>query len=143
MVSLIVDIPVPDRETGMLCPVDYLNSVKISSMPQHKLVLKKGAPVICLRNVSFSDGVCNGTRFIVESMTHHILVVKFASGRRKGEFYAFHRMEFTPDEADFPVRFHRTQFPVRLAFAFTAHKAQGQTLSMVGISMISEFFSHS
>ena len=36
----------------------------------------------------------------------------------------------------------RKQFPVRLAFAITFNKAQGQTLSHVGIYLKQGFFSH-
>ena len=33
------------------------------------------------------------------------------------------------------VRFQRIQFPIRLAFAITINKAQGQTLNKVGIDL--------
>ena len=36
----------------------------------------------------------------------------------------------------------RKQFPVRLAFGITSNKAQGQTLSKVGICLRSNFFIH-
>jgi len=36
----------------------------------------------------------------------------------------------------------RRQFPIRLSFAMTANKAQGQTLKRVGIYLQKDFFSH-
>ena len=36
----------------------------------------------------------------------------------------------------------RKQFPIKPAFAMTANKAQGQTLSRVGIYLGTDFFSH-
>ena len=36
----------------------------------------------------------------------------------------------------------RKQFPIKPAFAMTSNKAQGQTLSKVGIYLGKDFFSH-
>jgi len=41
-----------------------------------------------------------------------------------------------------PVQFKRTQFPLRLCFAMTINKAQGQTLDFVGIYLRELVFSH-
>ncbi|XP_076945953.1 uncharacterized protein LOC143617210 [Bidens hawaiensis] len=41
---------------------DVLNGLKISGMPNHKLVLKVGVPIMLLRNVDQKNGLCDGTR---------------------------------------------------------------------------------
>jgi ATP-dependent DNA helicase PIF1 len=41
-----------------------------------------------------------------------------------------------------PFDFNRTQFPVRLAFAITINKSQGQSLTHVGLSLTEPVFSH-
>jgi ATP-dependent exoDNAse (exonuclease V) alpha subunit len=41
-----------------------------------------------------------------------------------------------------PFTLRRHQFPVRLAFAMTINKAQGQTLKMVGIFLPKPVFTH-
>jgi ATP-dependent DNA helicase PIF1 len=41
-------------------PIEYLNTIDISGMPPHVLRLKKHAPVILLRNLNPSEGLCNG-----------------------------------------------------------------------------------
>lgn len=41
-----------------------------------------------------------------------------------------------------PIPFKRTQFPIRLRFAMTINKAQGQTLDYVCIYLHEPFFSH-
>ena len=46
-------------------PEDFLNGVTTSSMPQHRLALKVGSVVICLRNVAPDQGLCNGSRAVV------------------------------------------------------------------------------
>lgn len=42
----------------------------------------------------------------------------------------------------YPIHFKRMQIPVRLCFAMTINKAQGQTLDVVGIYLSQTVFSH-
>jgi hypothetical protein len=41
-----------------------------------------------------------------------------------------------------PFIFHRLQFPVKLAFALTINKSQGQSLDSVGLDLTSSVFTH-
>ena len=41
-----------------------------------------------------------------------------------------------------PIEFKRLQFPIRLAFAMTINKSQGQTLSVCGLDLSTQCFSH-
>jgi hypothetical protein len=47
-----------------------------------------------------------------------------------------------PSTSSIDVRFTRRQFPVRLAFAMTINRAQGQSLARVGLLLDPEVFSH-
>jgi ATP-dependent DNA helicase PIF1 len=44
---------------------------------------------------------------------------------------------------DLPFEFRRLQFPVRLAFAMSINRAQGQSLKVPGINLDTPCFSHS
>ena len=44
--------------------------------------------------------------------------------------------------ADLPFQFKRIQFPVRLAFAMTINKSEGQSLEVCGINLEFPYFSH-
>ena len=41
-----------------------------------------------------------------------------------------------------PIPFRRLQFPIRLAFAMTINKSQGQTMSICGLDLENTVFSH-
>jgi len=43
---------------------------------------------------------------------------------------------------DSPIPFKRLQFPIRLAFAMTVNKAQGQTMNICGLDLENPCFSH-
>ncbi|KAK2997551.1 hypothetical protein RJ639_024840 [Escallonia herrerae] len=53
------------EEQDLLYPAEFLNSLKFSGIPNHELDLKVGSPIMLLRNINPSKGMCNGTRLIV------------------------------------------------------------------------------
>jgi ATP-dependent DNA helicase PIF1 len=46
------------------------------------------------------------------------------------------------DDISLPFKMKRKQFPIRLSFAMTINKAQGQTIPNVGIYLPEPVFSH-
>ncbi|GJY36405.1 ATP-dependent DNA helicase PIF1-like protein [Tanacetum coccineum] len=49
-------------EQQHLYTTEFLNTLNFSRMPPHALKLKKELPIMLLRNVNPSQGLCNGTR---------------------------------------------------------------------------------
>jgi ATP-dependent DNA helicase PIF1 len=45
---------------------EFLNSLTPNGLPPHVLKLKLGCPVILLRNIDPTNGLCNGTRLVVQ-----------------------------------------------------------------------------
>ncbi|XP_076909136.1 uncharacterized protein LOC143566277 [Bidens hawaiensis] len=104
---------------------DILNSLKISGLPNHKLVLKVGVLVMLLRNLDQKGGLCNGTRLQVTSLGNHIIKAQIISGTNIGEPVFIHRTSLTPTDKKMPFKFQRRQFPMAACFAMTINKSQG------------------
>ena len=57
-----------NTEDTLLHPIEYINSLEDAGIPPHNLILKKGAIVMCLRNLNINGGLANGTRLVVEEI---------------------------------------------------------------------------
>jgi hypothetical protein len=130
-------------EDGILMyPVEYLNSINCSGLPLAKLALKIGCPIMVLRNINPGEGVCNGSRGILTRATSRVLEVRLLTGEHAGELMFIPWMGIIPNETQVPFKFRRVQFPVRLCFAMTINKSQGQSVNHVGIDARSAVFTH-
>ncbi|CAA0806960.1 PIF1 helicase [Striga hermonthica] len=122
---------------------DLITSLTSSGMPEHRVQLKVNAPVILLRNLDPTEGLCNGTRLVCKKMDKNLIHAQIAVGDFLGKDVFIHRIPFEPpEEEQYPVPYIRKQFLLRLCFAMTINKAQGQTLDHVGIYLREPVFSH-
>lgn len=122
--------------------VEYLQSICLSSIPLSCLRLKIGAPLILLRNLSPQEGLCNGARMQVLDISCTCLQVAILGGKLDGMIRLLPRIKLTTSEEDLPFILEHTQFPVRLCFAMTVNKSQGQSLDHVGVDLHTPAFSH-
>ena len=136
-----VDV-VDDEHTIAAFPTEFLNKLNISGMPPHLLKLKEGSIIMLLRNLNIDRGLCNGVRMLILDLQLHVLHVELLTGERAGTRCFIPRIKLQPTPSQLPIPFTRTQFPVRLAFAMTINKAQGQTFERVGISLLRPVFGH-
>ena len=123
---------------------EYLNSLVSSSLPLAHLKLKIGCPVMLLRNLDPSKGLCNGTRLRVMGIRRRVLKCKIMSSDRRfgGKMVFIPRITLSPAAQDLAVPLRRRQFPIRLAFAMTVNKSQGQSLKHIGLDLRRPVFSH-
>jgi hypothetical protein len=99
-----------------------------------KLEIKPGVPLILLRNIDPGRGLCNGTRLHLIQIRNNVLHVHILTGPCTGEIAFISRIKLISTEGQLPFSLHWIQFPVRLCFAITINKPQGQSLKMVSIA---------
>ena len=131
-----------DDELADVTPVEFLNSITPSGMPPHRLRLKTGAVVMLLRNLGVERGLCNDTRLVVRQLGETVIEAEIITGAAAGERVLLPRMTLQPSDTGMPFKFRWRQFLVRLGYALTINKAQGQTFGMVGVSLRRPVFAH-
>ena len=102
--------------------------------------LKAGMPLKLLRNVNPREGLCNGTRLIYDNTLYNKLIQCRIVGSER--VVLIPRITFIPKPGDYPFEWQRRQFPVRIAFATTINKSQGQSLKNVGVWLRGQVFGH-
>jgi ATP-dependent exoDNAse (exonuclease V) alpha subunit len=130
------DDPMPDY------PVEYLNEINCSGLSLAKLELKCGCPIMILRNINPRNGICNGSRGILTRISSRILEVQLLTGGHIGKKVLIPRISNVPTDEQVDFKFIRRQFPIKVCFAMTINKSQGQTVRYVGLDLRRPVFSH-
>ncbi|KAI9083877.1 hypothetical protein K1719_034135 [Acacia pycnantha] len=125
-----------------LYTIEFLNTISCSGMPPHKLTLKVGAPIMLLRNIDQSFGLCNGTRLRLTHLGKTVIQAITLNGLNPNQKVLIHRMDMNPSESKWPFRMKRRQFPITLSFAMTINKSQGQSLRHIGLYLCKPVFTH-
>ncbi|XP_064637083.1 uncharacterized protein LOC135493587 [Lineus longissimus] len=126
-------------------PTEYLNSLTPSGLPDHELKLKVGCPVMLLRNLQGgpSCSLRNGTRMTVIKMMQRTIECQVSTGINNGLRVFLPRIPHHDRSGDdFPFTIVRRQFPIRLSWAVTINKGQGQKNDRVGIYLPNPVFAH-
>ena len=128
---------------GIDFSMEFLNSIDVPGLPPHQLNLKVGAPAVLLRNLNGTGGA-NGTRVIIRALSTRVVMADVLTGAHAGTTMFIPRitLEADPKDTGMPFTLRRRQFPLRLAFALTIHKSQGQTYRRVGVFLPDGCFSH-
>ncbi len=101
-----------------------------------------GVPILLLRNLNQSIGLCNGTRLIIKRLGQRVIEAEIITGNNVGKRVFIPRIIMSPSGTDWPFVLHHRQFLVRMAFAITINKSQGQTFDNVGVYLLSPVYSH-
>ncbi|XP_021832238.1 uncharacterized protein LOC110772138 [Prunus avium] len=73
-----------EDDTRNLNHPEFLNSICIGGLPPHKLTLKRGAPVMLLRNIDPKLRLCNGTRLLCRGSYQNLIDAEILTGQSVG-----------------------------------------------------------
>ena len=85
----------------------------------------------------------NGTRLLVTKCLDFNIQAEIVSGPRKGNVVLIPRINLTCGDSEMlSIRFIRRQFPIKLAFALTINRSQGQSFERLGLLLENPVFAH-
>ncbi|CAN0912564.1 ATP-dependent DNA helicase PIF1 [Linum grandiflorum] len=135
--------PGPDQASLEIeYPTEFLNGLSFNGIPEHQLHLKKYAIVMLLRNLNPSAGLCNGTRILITHLGTHVVRGLIVGGCYEGTIAVIPRIVLDHTDPNWPFTLKRRQYPLRICYAMTINKSQGQTLEQIGIYLHTPVFSH-
>ncbi|TMX04745.1 hypothetical protein EJD97_004974, partial [Solanum chilense] len=130
------------NEEDILYPTEFLNNLGFPGIPNHEIHLKVGTPVMLLRNLNQTEGLCNGTRLIVTHLGIWSVSANIISGKNRGTRVTIPRIIISPNDSKWPFKLKRRQLPLSPCYAMTINKSRGQTLERVGLFLPKQVFTH-
>ncbi|XP_019189684.1 PREDICTED: uncharacterized protein LOC109184097 [Ipomoea nil] len=98
-----------DADAGILGDVHtpkFLNVIRASGVPNHSLTLNIGSPVMLLRNVDHSVGLCNGTQLVISKLADRVIEAELMDGGNKGTKVLIPKMSMSPSDTRLPFKLH-------------------------------------
>jgi len=120
---------------------EYLNTLNPTNLPPYELRLRKYTIIMLIRNLNISEGLCNGTRLLILELGNNLLKCEILTSDKRREIIFLNRITLYCEDV-YPCVFKRRQFPIKLAFAMTINKSQGQTFDKIAIDLRKDVFSH-
>ncbi|KAF1883632.1 hypothetical protein Lal_00012546 [Lupinus albus] len=122
-----------DNEALQGLTPEFINSLRTSGSPNHKIKLKIGTLIMLLRKIDLSEGLCNGTRMIVNRLATHVIEAEVMTCKNVGKIFYIPQMSLSPFHSPWPFKLTRRQFPLTVLYDMTINKLQRQSLTSVGL----------
>jgi ATP-dependent exoDNAse (exonuclease V) alpha subunit len=132
----------PNNHIRRMITPDVLHRFEENGAPPHNLKLKIGDIAILLRHYDKELGLSNNRRVQIMNITKYRITIKTLNEIRP-IYASLPRFRFElqlPYKKSYKMK--RTQFPLRLAYAQTVHRAQGQEYNKILIDVRQDFFAH-
>ena len=121
-------------------PSEFLNSLDLPGFWPHVLQLKIGVAIIFFTKYQPTKALQWHATTCRKKTMENVIEATILTGPFEGEAVLILRIPMIP--TDLPFHFKRLQFPIRLTFAITINKAQGQSLEKCGIDLNADCFSY-
>ncbi|KAM3303944.1 hypothetical protein P3S67_014976 [Capsicum chacoense] len=89
-----------EDDTNNYYQKDYLNTLTPNGLPPHRLILKKNVPIMLLRNLDASNGLCNGTRMICRGFDKNVIHAEIMIGQNASKHVFIPRIQLSPPEIE-------------------------------------------
>ena len=100
-----------DEDGANMVPTEYLDRLTVSGWPPLRLLLKEGTPIMLLRNLAPANGLCNGTRLIVQQCLSRVIKAQVLNGDHAGYGACIPRIPLVIEHSGLPFAIRRRQFP--------------------------------
>ena len=126
---------------GAMIDKHVTDSFHDNDSPDHELTLKVNDICILLRHYDQKNGFSNNSRVIISSITNKTVRVRSLNDSTK--FACLPRIHFEVKmKYRLSVKMTRRQFPLRLAYALTVNRCQGQQFDKVLFDIGTSPFAH-
>jgi len=126
--------------------IAFLHKSTAPGVPPHKLELKIGCICFATRNISYDEGILNNAVLEVVDIGKYIVKVRSLSLEQQTQKPApvvdIPRISFHFYRGRSGIKIIRKQFPLRLAYARSIHRVQGDNLNRVNLDLTTRPFVH-
>ena len=137
---------ISDRLDGELSQFSdqFLNSINDPSAPTHEIELKVNDYCFLTATIAIRDGATNNSKVQILHFYRYGILVRLLSNNQR---YIITRKHFKIEVKSrrrnvISFTLLRRQYPLRLCYAMTFNKSQGQTLNRVSIDLRFHVFTH-
>lgn len=123
-------------------PLKYNNSnskikkfIKNNTNYPETIKLCKGLQIMVTHNININNKITNGTRGVIVDIHHNFIKIKTLNN-------SFYNIEYIKFQHDFDENITFEFIPLKLAYAITIHRSQGQTLDYIQIDLGDNIFDY-
>lgn len=95
----------------------FLSSLRTSGLSNHHITSKVGTPIMLMRNINQSEGLCNGTRLIVTKLGNHIIETQMMGGKGDDKIIYIPMMDMSPSQSPWSFKLNRWEFLIIVCYS--------------------------